>query len=723
MVNTMRRGWFIVLLAAASWTVKAEEGMWIPMLLGDLNEEEMIAMGMRISAEDIYSVNHSSLKDAVVVFGGGCTAEIVSTQGLILTNHHCGYGSIQRHSSLEYDYLTEGYWAFSQAEELPCPGLTCTLLIRMEDVTERILDRIPAEISEVERQKVIGERMEQIKKEATGSTHYTADIEPFFYGNAYYLFVNEIFKDIRLVGAPPSSIGKFGGDTDNWMWPRHTGDFSMFRIYVDSANLPASYSPDNVPYTPKNHLKISLEGYQEGDFTFVFGYPGRTTEYLPSNAIRMITGEENPIRIHMRDIALGIIDRAMQSDDATRIQYAAKQAGIANGWKKWIGENKGIRRLEALDKKENFEERFQHWATKNPPVREQYGQLLPAFEKLFAELTLYARAETYLWESAFRTDLLRIAGACRTLVDKCREKESDRALIDKELTSLKNSLAGQYKNYRQDVDRELFLQLMQAYYENLDPAFSPPFFTEIKLKYKGDIERFTQDMFASSIFDSEKTVMDLLGHYKPSDYKKIARDPAYKLAIELRDYYFNRLVPAMQIMEARSDSLMRIYMKAQMELLPDKRFYPDANSTLRVAYGRVAGYTPADAVRYDSHTTLAGIIMKEDSDIYDYAVNDRLKELYSKADYGRYADQDGTIHTCFIATNHTSGGNSGSPVLNAQGHLIGINFDRCWEGTMSDLMYDPDMCRNISLDIRYCLFIIDKFAGATHLINEMTLVE
>ncbi|HOW24363.1 MAG TPA: S46 family peptidase [Bacteroidales bacterium] len=723
MGKMMMRSWSIVLLFAASWSVKADEGMWIPLLLGDFNEEEMIAMGMKITAEDIYSVNHSSLKDAVLVFGGGCTAEIVSEKGLILTNHHCSYGSIQRHSSIEHDYLTEGYWAENLSEELPCTGLTCTLLIRMEDVTERILSQIPDGISEAERQRMIGERIGQVKKEATEGTHYSADVEPFFYGNSYYLFVNEIFKDIRLVGAPPSGIGKFGGDTDNWMWPRHTGDFSIFRIYADSANLPASYSPDNIPYTPRNHLKISLKGYQEGDFTFVFGYPGRTTEYLPSCAVRMITEEENPIRIQMRNIALGIIDRAMQSDDATRIQYAAKQAGIANGWKKWIGENKGIKRLNALDKKENFEERFQHWAGKNPLVRDQYGQLLPAFEKLYAELTPYSKAETYLWESAFRTDLLRIAGSCRTLVEKSRDKETDPSVIEKELTSLKNSLAGQYRNYNQAVDRELFRQLIHAYFENLDPAFSPPFFNEIRTKYKGDIQRFTQDMFQSSIFDSGETVTGLLDHYRPSDYKKIARDPAYKLATELRDYYFNQLVPVMQGLESRSDSLMRIYMKAQMQLLSDKHFYPDANSTLRVAYGKVMGYAPADAVEYDCYTTLAGIIMKEDPDIHDYTVDAKLKELYSKADYGRYADPDGTLHTCFIATNHTSGGNSGSPVLNAEGYLIGINFDRCWEGTMSDLMYDPDMCRNISLDIRYCLFIMDKYAGAQHLINEMTLIE
>ncbi len=723
MWKSVRRSLFVLAMLSVSQVLMADEGMWIPLLLGGQTEEEMVAMGMKITAEDIYSVNHSSLKDAVVIFGGGCTAEIVSGQGLILTNHHCGYGSIQRHSSIEHDYLTEGFWASSCAEELPCPGLTCTLLIRMEDVSDKILSVIPSGATEKERQKIINERMEQIRKEATEGTHYAADIEPFFYGNAYYLFINEVFRDIRLVGAPPSSIGKFGGDTDNWMWPRHTGDFSVFRIYADSANMPAPYSPDNVPYTPKNHLKISLNGYQEGDFTFVFGYPGQTTEYLPSYAVRMITQEENPIRIELREIALRIIDNAMLNDDITRIQYAAKQAGIANGWKKWIGENRGIDRLQAVDKKQQFEEQFTRWAAEDPARESAYGGLLPAFGELYASLTPYLKAETYLWESAFRTDLLRIAGSCRNLVNACQAKEPDQAEIDKELASLKPSLAGQYQNSNGEVDMLLFQQLIQAYYTQLDPAFSPPFFRKITTDCQGDVRRFTEDIFAPSMFDSREEVMDLLENFKRSDYKKIAKDEAYRMNIELRDYYFNQLVPVMQILESRSDSLMRLYMKAQMEMHADKHFYPDANSTLRVTYGKVAGYRPSDAVTYSCFTTLSGIIGKEDPAIHDYVVHAKLKELYARADYGRYADKDGTLHTCFIATNHTSGGNSGSPVLNAEGHLIGINFDRCWEGTMSDLMYDPDMCRNISLDIRYCLFIIDKFAGASRLINEMTLIE
>ena len=721
--NFIKRSFLVLLMLSAGIFSKADEGMWIPMLLGGHTEEEMVAMGMKITAEDIYSINHSSLKDAVVIFGGGCTAEIVSEEGLILTNHHCGFGSIQRHSSVEHDYLTEGFWALNRNEELPCPGLTCTLLIRMEDVTEKILREIPSDATGQERQKIITERMEKIKGEATEGTHYAADIEPFFYGNAYYLFINEIFRDIRLVGAPPSSIGKFGGDTDNWMWPRHTGDFSVFRIYVDSANLPAAYSPENVPYAPKNHLKIALDGYQEGDFTFVFGYPGQTTEYLPSYAVEMMTQEENPIRIRMRGIALEIIDEAMQNDDVTRIRYAAKQAGIANGWKKWIGENRGIDRLQALDKKQQFEEQFTRWTAEDPSRKSAYGGLLPAFKELYASLTPYLKAETYLWESAFRTDLLRLAGSCRNLINVSSDKESARTAIDKELAALKTSMAGQYRNYDREVDIKLFQQLVQDYYSNLDPTFSPPFFREITTDYQGDVKRFTEDIFTSSMFDSREEVMDLLENFKRSDSKKMTKDRAYRLNIELRDYYFDQLVPVMQTLEARSDSLMRIYMKAQMEMLSDKRFYPDANSTLRVTYGKVAGYRPADAVTYSCFTTLSGIISKEDPAVHDYVVHEKLKELYERADYGRYADKDGSMHTCFLATNHTSGGNSGSPVLNAEGHLIGINFDRCWEGTMSDLMYDPAMCRNISLDIRYCLFIIDKFAGAGHLIDEMTLVE
>lgn len=720
-INILR--FFVLFLFLNVLHARADEGMWIPLLLGERNEEEMIAMGMKITAEDIYSINHSSLKDAIVVFGGGCTAEIVSAMGLILTNHHCGFGAIQRHSSIEHDYLTEGFWAANTREELPCPGLTCTMLIRMEDVTQQVLEGITIEMTESARQQTIRERVEQIKKEAIEGTHYTADVEPFFAGNQYYLIVNEIFKDIRLVGAPPSSIGKFGGDTDNWMWPRHTGDFSLFRIYVDTNNLPAPYSEENVPYTPRQHLKISLEGYQEGDFTFVFGYPGRTSEYLPSHAIEMITAVENPLRIGFRDITLGVIDQAMNSDKLVRIQYAAKQAGIANGWKKWIGENRGIKRLDAIGKKQAFEESFSRWVSQSLDRSASYGGLLPAFRQLYESMTPLVKAETSLWESVFRTDLIRIAASCRNLVNLSKEKSPDKDAVTKELNELKTNLDGQYKNYNRDLDQALFEKLLLSYYINLDPEFSPTFFDVISEKFNGDPSLFTDYLFESSFFDSEVSTMSLLNTYQPSHYKKILRDPAYQLMMELRDYYFNELVPELQVLETSSDSLMRLYMQAQMEMLPEKRFYPDANSTLRVTYGKIAGYYPANAVTYHYFTTLGGIMEKENPDIYDYAVEEKLQALYHDADYGQYADKDGALHTCFIATNHTSGGNSGSPVLNADGHLIGINFDRCWEGTMSDLIYDPAMCRNISLDIRYCLFIIDKFAGATHLVNELTLVK
>jgi hypothetical protein len=721
-MTRFKRAVLVLVLAAGMTLSYADEGMWIPMLLGEFNEEEMIAMGMRITAEDIYSVNHSSLKDAVVIFGGGCTAEIVSDQGLILTNHHCGYGAIQRHSSIEHDYLTDGFWAFSHTEELPCPGLTCTLLIRMEDVSVRVLEGVWDGMPEPERQKLVGEHIQQIEKEAVEGTHYEASVEPFFYGNSYYLFITEVFRDIRLVGAPPSNIGKFGGDTDNWMWPRHTGDFSVFRIYVGPDNKPAIYSEENIPYTPRSHMTISVKGYEKGDFTFVFGYPGQTTEYLPSDAIDLITRVDNPIRIGLRDQALKLIGTAMQQDDKVRIQYAAKQAGIANSWKKWIGENRGIERLDAIRKKEEFEQRFIQWAEADPARKAAYGTLLTGFENKYQLLTPLTSAETWLIESAFRAEILRFASTFRTLLGLCQAGDPDMEAIQQEVEGLKSSAAGFFRNYNPGVDRQIFENLFRMYYTQLDPSYEPPVFNEIRSKYNGDISRYTGDLFSGSIFDSEEEVMALLNQFKPSRYKVILKDPAYRLVTGLRDYYFARLVPSMMVIEAEIDSMMRIYVMAQMEMEPGEKFYPDANSTLRVTYGTISDYYPADAVHYEYFTTLSGILEKEDPAIYDYVVDEKLKDLALKKDFGPYADKDGSMHVCFIASNHTSGGNSGSPVLNADGQLIGINFDRNWEGTMSDLMYDPSMCRNISLDIRYCLFIIDKFAGASHLIDEMTIV-
>ncbi|MCX6234855.1 MAG: S46 family peptidase [Bacteroidetes bacterium] len=701
----------------------ANEGMWIPMLLSLLNEKEMQSMGLKLTAEDIYSINQSCLKDAIVIFGGGCTGEIISAEGLLLTNHHCGYGSIQRHSTLEKDYLTDGFWAASHDEELSNPGLTCTMLVRMEDVTAKVLSGVTGDLSEASRKKIIEENSLKISEAAVKGTPYEAEIIPFYYGNEFYMLIYEVFRDIRLVGAPPSNIGNFGGDTDNWMWPRHTGDFSIFRIYVNKDNQPAEYSPDNVPYTPKKHLTITLKGYERGDFTFVFGYPAFTQEYLPSYAIEMITFAENPIRIDLRTKSLNIILDAMRQNDLIRLQYASKHVGIANSWKKWMGEKRGIMLYDVVDKKRAYEDRFQLWVDGDPDRKAHYGELLPSLKTVYDQLTPYREAQAYYSEAGMRVEVLRFANTYKTLVTLSKEKLPDMKKISEETEKLKRGSEAFFKNYNADVDKKLFLSLFTSYMNVTDISYQPDVFEDIRVKYKGNITKYADELFCRSFFVCPVRLNALLDNYKPSHYKRLLKDQAYQLASGLSEYYLKSIQPYTRKMSITIDSLMRIYMKAQIEMEPDWRFYPDANSTLRVAYGKVDDYTPRDAVGYDYYTTLTGIMEKEDSTVYDYVVDKRLKELYINEDYGRYADKDGTMRVCFTASNHTTGGNSGSPVFNGDGYLIGINFDRNWEGTMSDLMYDPFHCRNICLDIRYCLFVIDKVAGASHLIDEMTIVE
>ncbi len=719
----MKKSIITLLIVMAMLRSYAIEGMYLPLLLKQLNEKEMQSMGMKLTAEDIYSVNRSSLKDAIVIFGRGCTGEVISTEGLVLTNHHCGYGAIQRHSSLARDYLTDGFWAMNRNEELPNQGLTVTFLVSMDNVTSRVLQGVSDDMTERKRDSVVRLNTRKIEKLAADSSGLTAQIRPFYYGNEYYLFLSETFRDVRLVGAPPSNIGKFGGDTDNWMWPRHTGDFAVFRIYADRNNKPADYSTENVPYKPKYHFPISLRGVEKGDFTMVFGYPGTTRQYLPSIAVENITGLLNPVAVKLRDRRLNTFSAAMNADKEVRIKYSAKHANIANGWKKMIGESKGIDRIKAVDRKREFENRFQAWASEALAGREQFRGIVPEFNRFHAQLKPLSLARTYINEAALGVELLRFALQFEELVKASGGKKQTDEAVQKILNRLLTSSAEFFKNYHQPIDRQLMEELLEIYARESDKAFVPESMQRILARNKNSFKALTASVFDKTIFASQSKLETLLKSYKPTQVTILTKDPAYILATEFNVFLSEIITPETRQIESKLDSLQRVYVQGLMAMQPEKRFYPDANSTLRVSYGAVDDYLPMDAVHYRHYTTIEGIMEKENPDIYDYVVEPKLKQLYLTKDYGRYADKNGQLRTCFIASNHTTGGNSGSPVINANGHLVGINFDRNWEGTMSDLMYDPDMCRNISIDIRYCLFVIDKFAGATHLINEMTIVE
>jgi hypothetical protein len=714
---------FIFFFAAGLIFTKADEGMWIPLFIEKYNIKVMQENGFKLTAEDIYSINKSSMKDAVMIFGGGCTAELISDQGLVITNHHCGYGRIQAHSSVEHDYLTHGFWAMSREEELSNPGLTVTFLVRMEDVTDMILAELTDEMDEKSREEHIQRIIDEIRQEAVEGTHYTASVRPFFHGNQYFLFVNEVFKDVRLVGAPPSAIGKFGGDTDNWIWPRHTGDFSLFRIYADKDNMPAEYSPDNVPYKPKKYFPVSIKGVKEGDFTMVFGYPGRTYEYVPSYHLEMLTNVINPEFIMVRGKKLDIINAAMNSSAKVRIQYSAKAAGVSNSWKRWIGENRGLEKLKTIEKKKLFEKKFQDWTNSGKELSKKYGSLISEYEKIYKKLTEYRFVRDYINEVFGRTgtEVVGFSATFQTLVNMA-EKDTTEEVIQKELERLKRRTTGFFEDYHNPTGKKLFIAMCQLFDKNVETKFKPDIWESIRTRFKGDFSKYADYVFRKTIFADETKIMGFLSTYSRSKVKKIYRDPVFQLCQSVNKLYAEKVVPEYSRIIREIGKLNRLYMMAQMEMEKDKVFYPDANSTLRIAYGKVKGYIPGDGMYYKHYTTLKGIIEKDNPEIYDYNVPEKLKELFLKKDFGQYG-QNGEMPVCFIATNHTTGGNSGSPVINAEGHLIGVNFDRVWEGVMSDLIFNPQQCRNISLDIRYALFIIDKFAGAGYLLDEMELVK
>ncbi|MHA7942705.1 S46 family peptidase [Formosa sp. 3Alg 14/1] len=686
-----------ILILFITIQVSAQQGgMWIPSLLQGMNEDDMESLGSKLSAKDIYDVNQSSLKDAIGHFNGGCTSEVISKRGLLLTNHHCGYGQIQSHSSLENDYLKDGFWAKNFEDELPNNGLYVEFIVRIEDVTAQVLEGVTEDMTAREKQAKTDGNSNRIQSATKKEDWQNTKIKSFYKGNQYFLFVTERFEDIRLVGAPPTSIGKFGSDTDNWVWPRHTGDFSLFRIYADKNNRPAAYSKDNKPYKPKHFLPVSLDGISEGDFTLVFGFPGTTEEYLPAVAIKEITEQLNPSNIAIREAALKVIDKKMQESDEIRIQYASKQARIANYWKKWIGENTGIKKSNAISKKQAEEAVFTE-ALKKQNLEGKFGNILPELETQYEAFAPVDIKRSNFVEIFVRTNELMSMMFGLTQMENASFKGEDAFNAARE--SMQGKIKSTLKNFNAEVDQGVFEAIMPFYTENIDAS-----------------------IYEKTAFTNLDSAMSLLEGSSTEVLEKLNKDAAYAYAKPFIIDFYTNIEPDFQEKNTAINALETQYMKALMQVVPNERYYPDANSTLRVTYGQVRGYTPRDAVYYNPVSYLDGVMEKYIPGDYEFDVPQKLQDLYTTKDYGRYADKNGKLPVCFLGTNHTTGGNSGSPAIDAEGNLIGLNFDRVWEGTMSDMNYDPEICRNIMVDIRYVLFIIDKYAGAERLIKEMKLV-
>ncbi|CAM3975346.1 MULTISPECIES: S46 family peptidase [Flavobacterium] len=703
----------LFLLLFVIQTQAQQGGMWIPSLLKGMNETEMKNLGMKMSVKEIYDVNNSSIKDAVPHFNGGCTSEVISPKGLILTNHHCGYSQIQSHSTVKNNYLADGFWAYKMEDELPNDNLTVTFIVKIEDVTTSVLNGTASLTNEADKQKKIQENISSLSNSLPKENWQENKIRTFFEGNQYMLFVTETFTDVRLVGAPPTSIGKFGSDTDNWVWPRHTGDFSLFRIYADKNNRPAKYSKDNVPYTPKHFLPISLDGVAEDDFTLVFGYPGKTNEYLPAVAIEQIVNELNPAKIEIRDRALKVADGFMRKDNAIKIQYASKYASIANYWKKWIGETQGLKKSNAVAVKREAEKAFQEKVVKAGKQKE-YGTLLADFEKNYTEIAPYAVAKEYFAETVQRNTEMLSTGFKLYQLEQVYNSRGEQAFNDRK-ANLVTSLADFYKNFNASVDEKVFEQLIDLYATKSSKQFLPKGLVNVNAK------NLASEVYGKSKLKDYESLKKLLSGDAKTVIANLNADPAFILVKELSDKYTKEIAPKYDEINMNITALQRTYMKAQLELNSDSRIFPDANSTLRVTYGKVKGYEPKDATFYQPVTYLEGVMEKYVPGDYEFDIPAKLVDLYNKKDYGPYSE-NGKMPVNFIGTNHTTGGNSGSPAIDAHGNLIGLNFDRVWEGTMSDIYYDPSICRNIMVDIRYVLFIMDKYAGAQNLISELKLV-
>ena len=695
----------------------ADEGMFLISLLHELDTNNLKEAGLELNIEDIYSINNSSLKEAIVIFGRGCTGEIISEEGLILTNHHCGYSAIQSHSTVENNYLRDGFWASAKEEEIPTPDLSVTFLVKAEDVTERVMKEISDSISQVEKLDLIDAVCSEIEEEVTNENlFYEATVKPMFEGNSYVLFIYKKYNDVRFVGAPPSSIGKYGADTDNWMWPRHTCDFSLFRVYTDTEGNPAEYSEDNIPLKAKKHLPISLKGYNKNDFTFILGYPGKTERYMTSFELEELMKVINPNRVKIRGVRQEILLEDMMKDEKIRIQYATKYSRSSNYWKFSIGQNKGLERLNLKQQKLEEEENFRDWINEDESRIEKYGEVLPTIEKAMKAKMLYTHAEQYLNECFKRScEIFTITQKASALYYTLKNGKNN---IEEKIDDIKGDAVDFFKNYNIDTDKKVTEAMLKLYAENINEKYHPDFYKVIQKKYKGNYSKYVDKMYSNSIFVDSTKLYSFLNNY---NLKKIEKDLAFQASSSISklysDLYSESIEYDNKIKEAR-----KLYLAGLMEMQQDKTYYPDANFTMRFTYGSVQDYYPKDAVHYNYYTTIKGVMEKEDPNNWEFIVPEKLKELYQAKDYQPY-NENGTLHTCFISNNDITGGNSGSPVINGKGELIGLAFDGNWEAMGGDIVFEPKLQRCINVDIRYVLFIIDKYACASNLIEEMTIIE
>lgn len=706
-------------LFAFSPLVKADEGMWLLMYIDKQTYKDMKAKGLKLTPKQIYDINKASVKDAIIQFGRGCTGEIVSDQGLILTNHHCGYSWIQSHSTIEHDYLSNGFWAYNKSEELPNPGLTAKFFIRMEDVSDKVLEGVTNKTSENDRLEIVRKNSKKVVENATKGTTYTAEVATMFNGNQYILFVYEVYKDVRLVGAPPQSIGKFGSDTDNWMWPRHTCDFSVFRVYTDKNGKPAEYSKDNIPMKPKHYLPISLKGVKENDFAMVIGYPGSTDRFLPSAGVKQAIDIYNPSVVTAREALRNVMDRDMKADPKVRIQYAAKFASLSNYWKFYTGQTQCLKRLNVYGTKYDLENRFASWIKEDKTGNrdELYGNVLEDIQSYYDNNGDYDYLRVYTNEALFRgASIFTIAMRLQSLENVI--KSGDEASLETLIKEWDSYLDGVFKDYNDLTEEKLMAAGLDVYFRNVPMTLQSPEFLNYAFKYGYNFKQIAEDIYATSNLVSKEKVMNLL---KSKDLSLLQNDPAYILTKQILDNLRSRM---RSISEDR-DKLAkanRLFVKGLMEMDKNKNFAPNANSTIRYTYGQVKSYSPKDGVSYKYYTTLDGVMDKEDNSSWEFSVPTKLRQLYEAKDYGQYA-VNGTVPVGFLTNLDITGGNSGSPTLNGKGELIGLAFDGNWEAMSGDIAFNPDLQRCISVDIRYVLFIIDKFAGATNLINEMKIVK